>query len=113
MVQEMLKGACAQVIAFSTIVGFCFVLFATSSCLTAAACALTICAVIATWTGLAVMSGTLSQGLGAIESLVLMVSACMAHAPAHDSGRKFHSFCIARCCFPLAMHPPFYLPLCR
>ena len=72
--EEVLWSAVKMVVAFSVVVGFGFVLLATGSLAIALLCVLTVCATIATWLGLAEACGILVQGVGMIESLVMMVS---------------------------------------
>ena len=73
-VQELLVEAVATVILCSVLVGFFFVLIATRSLTTALLCTLTVTAIVACWAGLAVVSGMLAQGLGMVESVVMMTS---------------------------------------
>ena len=66
--------AVVTVIACSVCVGFVFVLVATGSLRIGACCLLTILAIVACWVGIAVCGGMLSQGLGMVESVVMMTS---------------------------------------
>jgi hypothetical protein len=73
-VLEVLLSTAVLVITTSIIVGFVFVLCTTCSLRIALVCTATILALLTTWGGIAVSSGILSQGLGMVESLVVMVS---------------------------------------
>jgi len=73
-VQEMLVAAVRTVVPVSVIVGFCFVLIATRSLTIASLSSLSIVMTVVGWVGTAVASGMLNQGLGMVESVVLMVS---------------------------------------
>ena len=73
-VQEVLVSTALSVVACSVIVGGLFIFTATRSVRLAALTTLTIVAVLATWLGLAELLGLLGQGMGPIESLIIMVS---------------------------------------
>ena len=72
--QELLVRYALLVVVCSVAVGFVFVLLATRSLLLSLLCTLTISAVVASWSGVLLLCGAFDQGLGIVESLVLMVS---------------------------------------
>ena len=72
--QELLVTYAFGVVLCSVLVGFCFVLVATRSIVLAGLCTLTISTIVVAWAGLLLACGAFDQGLGFVESLVLMIS---------------------------------------
>lgn len=72
--QELMVTYAFGVVLCSVLVGFCFVLLSTRSLTLATLCTITISATVAAWAGVLLACGAFDQGLGVVESLVLMVS---------------------------------------